>query len=321
MKSFRLLALTAAVLLSFAVAAVAAPVCSKKVNSFDFVVDKMKQDKIEVAKIALKRVNAAIPALDFKGGLHTIAPNGTVIEQGPWNRAAMDSGINTLRSGFATFGRMTNMGDGLQTYEPFLGSMERSAALILVTDGDNNRGMDLVEVARQVYATQRNMVIHVISLADTPQGEATVKAIAGMNPASVLVRAEDLATSDAEVERFVLAVFCQEETVIVLRGVNFAFDSYALDSKAMGILDEAAGLIKSKPNTKIVLTGWTDSRGTDAYNAKLSKNRAEAVKGYLAKQGVPASRMTAIGKGKSFKYSNDSEEGRYMNRRTEISFD
>ena len=84
-----------------------------------------------------------------------------------------------------------------------------------------------------------------------------------MNPASVLVRAEDLATSDAEVERFVLAVFCQEETVIVLRGVNFAFDSYALDSKAMGILDEAAGLIKSKPNTKIVLTGWTDSRGTD----------------------------------------------------------
>ena len=213
------------------------------------------------------------------------------------------------------------MGDGLQTYEPFLSSMECSAALILVTDGDNNRGMDLVEVARQVYATQRNMVIHVISLADTPQGEATVKAIAGMNPASVLVRAEDLATSDAEVERFVLAVFCQEETVIVLRGVNFAFDSYALDSKAMGILDEAAGLIKSKPNTKIVLTGWTDSRGTDAYNAKLSKNRAEAVKGYLAKQGVPASRMTAIGKGKSFKYSNDSEEGRYMNRRTEISFD
>ena len=274
-----------------------------------------------MAKIALKRVNAAIPALDFKGGLHTIAPNGTVIEQGPWNRAAMDSGINTLRSGFATFGRMTNMGDGLQAYEPFLSSMERSATLILVTDGDNNRGMDLVEVARQVYATQRNMVIHVISLADTPQGEATVKAIAGMNPASVLVRAEDLATSDAEVERFVLAVFCQEETVIVLRGVNFAFDSYALDSKAMGILDEAAGLIKSKPNTKIVLTGWTDSRGTDAYNAKLSKNRAEAVKGYLAKQGVPASRMTAIGKGKSFKYSNDSEEGRYMNRRTEISFD
>lgn len=77
---------------------------------------------------------------------------------------------------------MTNMATACRAYEPFLSSMERSAALILVTDGDNNRGMDLVEVARQVYATQRNMVIHVISLADTPQGEATVKAIAGHEP-------------------------------------------------------------------------------------------------------------------------------------------
>ena len=52
-----------------------------------------------------------------------------------------------------------------------------------------------------------------------------------------------------------LAVFCQEETGwIVLRGVNFAFDSAALNDKAKGILDEAAGLIKSGLNTKIVLT-------------------------------------------------------------------
>ena len=113
MKSFRLLALTAAVLLSFAVAAVAAPVCSKKVNSFDFVVDysgsmmmkndKMKQDKIEVAKIALKRVNAAIPALDFKGGLHTIAPNGTIIEQGTHEELLAENGpyADLYRSQFA----------------------------------------------------------------------------------------------------------------------------------------------------------------------------------------------------------------------------
>ena len=71
-----------------------------------------------------------------------------------------------------------------------------------------------------------------------------------MNPASVLVRAEDLVPATPKWERFVLAVFCQEETVIVLRGVNFAFDSYALDSKAMGILDEAAGLIKSSPTPR-----------------------------------------------------------------------
>lgn len=213
------------------------------------------------------------------------------------------------------------MGNGPQVYEPFLSSMKRDAALILVTDGDNNRGTDLVEVARQLYASQRNLVVHIISLADTKNGEATIKQIAALNPNSIVVRGEELATSDAAVERFVLAVFCQDEDVIVLRGVHFAFNSYALDGKAMGILNEAAGLIKSNPNKRVILSGWTDWIGSDAYNMKLSQERANSVKNYLVKQGIPASRMTSIGRGKSFKYNNKTDEGRAMNRRTEISFE
>lgn len=331
MKSFRLLVLTAALVLSYAVAAVAAPACNKKIDSFDFVVDysgsmmmqnkQLKQDKIVVAKNVLQRVNAAIPALDYNGGLHTISPNGVIIAQGPWDRNAMSAGIDKLRTGFQIFGRMTSMGNGLQAYEPFISSMKRDAALILVTDGDNNRGLDLVEVARQMYASQRNLVIHIVSFADTPNGEQIIKQVAAMNPGTIVVRGEELATSDAAVERFVLSVFCQDEDVIVLRGVHFAFDSYALDSRAMGILNEAAGLIKNTPNKRVILTGWTDWIGTDAYNMKLSQERANSVKNYLAKQGIPASRMTAIGRGKSYKYDNKTEEGRAMNRRTEVSFE
>lgn len=331
MKSFRLLVLAAALVLSYAVAAVAAPVCNKKIDSFDFVVDysgsmmmqnkQLKQDKIVVAKNVLQRVNAAIPALDYNGGLHTISPNGVIIAQGPWDRNAMSAGIDKLRTGFQIFGRMTSMGNGLQAYEPFISSMKRDAALILVTDGDNNRGLDLVEVARQMYASQRNLVIHIVSFADTPNGEQIIKQIAAMNPGTIVVRGEELATSDVAVERFVLSVFCQDEDVIVLRGVHFAFDSYALDSRAMGILNEAAGLIKNTPNKRVILTGWTDWIGTDAYNMKLSQERANSVKNYLVKQGIPASRMTAIGRGKSYKYNNKTEEGRAMNRRTEVSFE
>ena len=199
--------------------------------------------------------------------------------------------------------------------------MKRDAALILVTDGDNNRGTDLVQVVSQMYASQRNLVVHVISLADTPNGEANIKKIAALNSNAVVVRAEELATSDAAVERFVLSVFCKDEDVIVLRGVHFAFNSYALDGKAMGILNEAANLIKNNPNKRVVLSGWTDFVGSDAYNMKLSQERASSVKNYLVKQGIPASRMTAIGRGKSFKYDNKTDEGRAMNRRTEVSFE
>lgn len=334
MKSLRFLVLAAALVLGYAVAAAAAPVdCSKKIESFDFVVDysgsmmmsyaPLKKDKVIAAKEILHRINATIPAKEFNGGLHTISPNGTLYAQGAWDRAAMDKAINKLKSSFNVVGRTTYMGDSLSKYEAFLSSLKRDTAIILFTDGDNNAGSDFVETARQVYATQSNLVIHIVSFADTKTGEANVKAVAAMNPASVLVKAEDLAKSDAEVERFVTAVFCGEAqpAVLVLRGVNFAYDSYALDAKAQGILDEAAAIIKENSGKKVVLVGWTDSRGSDSYNAKLSQNRANSVKSYLASQGVPASRMIALGKGKSYKYDNSNDEGRYMNRRTEICFE
>ena len=333
MKSLRTLALAAALVLSYAVAAMAAaPACNKKINSFDFVVDysgsmmmnnaQLGQDKIVVAKNVLQRVNAAIPALDFNGGLHTITPNGVIIPQGPWNRDAMNAGLEKLRTGFQIFGRMTGMGDGLQADEPFISSMPAKAALILVTDGDNNTGASLVDVARQLYANQRDLVIHIISLADNARGEAIIKEVAALNPDSIVVRGEELATSDAAVERFVLSVFCQDEEVMVLRAVNFAFNSYALDNKAKSILDDVViPYIQAHPNEKVILTGWTDYIGTDAYNMVLSQNRANSVKKYLEEHGIPASRMTAIGRGKSFKYDNHTEEGRYLNRRVEISFD
>ena len=333
MKSLRILALATALLMSFSVAAFAAgTTCTKKVDSFDFVVDnsgsmnmknkQLKMDKILVAKQALLNVNAAIPALDYYGGLHTISPNGTLIEQGLWDRASMANALGKLKSSNKIFGQMTYMGNGMQGYEPFIAAMKRPAAFILATDGDNNRGADLVATLSAMYAAHRDVVVHIISLADTPEGEAIIKNIAALNPATIVVRGEDLATSEAAAADFAMKVFCAEgqQEVIVLRGVNFAFDSSELDSRAMGILNEAAAMVKEQSNTRVVLTGYTDSKGSDAYNAKLSQRRAVSVKNYLATQGVPASRMTAIGNGKSFKYDNNTEDGAYMNRRTELSF-
>jgi OOP family OmpA-OmpF porin len=109
------------------------------------------------------------------------------------------------------------------------------------------------------------------------------------------------------------------EDALVLHGVNFAFNSYALDAKAQGVLDEAAAALKGK-KVNITLEGWTDSIGSDAYNKKLSQNRANAVKAYLVEQGVAASSINAVGMGKSFKFDNATEEGRYLNRRVEFIF-
>ena len=324
---------TAALVLGGAFAATAAPVtsCSKKVESVDFVVDysgsmmmgyaKLKKVKVEVAKSLLISINDKMPALNYDAGLHTVAPASTIVPQGPWDRAAMARGIVKLRSNLDIVGRMTPMGDGVKAHTNLFSGMKRKAAVILFTDGDNNRGIDPVAEVQQIYQTQRDIVFHVVSFADNKNGKATLDRIAALNKDTIYVDAFELASNEAALDKFVKGVFCAEDEVIVLRGVNFAFDSYALDSKAMGILNEAAALIKSKPGKPVTLQGWTDYIGSDAYNAKLSQRRADSVKSYLVQQGVSASRITAVGKGKSYKYDNKTEDGRYMNRRTEVSTD
>jgi outer membrane protein OmpA-like peptidoglycan-associated protein len=65
-------------------------------------------------------------------------------------------------------------------------------------------------------------------------------------------------------------------------------------------LDEIARALVDNPDVRNVrITGYTDRLGTDAYNQKLSEKRAEAVKNYLVSRGVPASRLSAIGKGEA----------------------
>jgi OOP family OmpA-OmpF porin len=304
--------------------------CVKQVESFDFIVDysgsmmmaypKMKKVKTEVAKSLMLGINNKIPYLDCNGGLHSLAPASTLVPHGAWDRAAMAKGIAKIRSNLDIVGRMTTMGDGFKAHEGMLAKMQRKAAVILFSDGDNNRGLDLVAEVQNIYQAQRDLVVHVVSFADTKAGKATLDRVAALNRDTVYVEACELATNEAALDKFVREVFCAEDEVIVLRGVNFAFDSHALDDKAMGILNEAATLIKSRPGA-IVLQGWTDYIGTDEYNAQLSQRRADSVKNYLIKQGVPADRLSAVGKGKSFKYDNSTEEGRYMNRRTEVLTD
>lgn len=107
---------------------------------------------------------------------------------------------------------------------------------------------------------------------------------------------------------------------LVLEGVNFDFDKATLRQEDIGSLDNDVATLKSWGDVDIEVAGHTDSMGSDAYNMKLSQQRAEAVRNFLISRGVAADRLTAKGYGESQPVAdNATEEGRFKNRRVELA--
>ena len=109
--------------------------------------------------------------------------------------------------------------------------------------------------------------------------------------------------------------------VIVLKGINFAFDSSALTPESKKILDEDQRIsrLMGEPNIRVEVAGHTDSVGSEAYNQKLSERRAQAVVDYLVARGVDPKRLKAVGYGKDKPMaSNATDAGRAENRRVEL---
>ena len=106
---------------------------------------------------------------------------------------------------------------------------------------------------------------------------------------------------------------------IILKNIFFDFDKATLRPESTNELERLTKLLNDVPTLKIEISGHTDSKGADAYNKTLSNNRAKAVVDYLIGKGIAADRLTSIGYGEEQPIAtNDTEEGRQLNRRTEF---
>ena len=79
--------------------------------------------------------------------------------------------------------------------------------------------------------------------------------------------------------------------------IYFAFNSIGIKQSELSKLNGILRTLKENPNMKVTVTGWCDTKGSVAVNKRISRQRAEAVKTWLVKNGIEASRITAIGNG------------------------
>lgn len=103
-------------------------------------------------------------------------------------------------------------------------------------------------------------------------------------------------------------------------GLLFDFDSYALRSATKENLLKLANTLNKYDDTDVMVLGHTDNTGSAEYNLKLSEQRASAVESYLSSKEVLSRRLKPDGLGESDPIeTNDSETGRQLNRRVELT--
>lgn len=127
--------------------------------------------------------------------------------------------------------------------------------------------------------------------------------------------AEEQRNNDIEIQRL------KDETlkIDISSEVSFDFGSAAIKPAFRGTLDKVADVLKRYDRSIVHVVGHTDSVGSEAYNQRLSEQRAQSVVDYLASVGVARDRLRAEGRGETEpRDSNATEAGRQLNRRVEV---
>lgn len=107
---------------------------------------------------------------------------------------------------------------------------------------------------------------------------------------------------------------------LLLKNMFFATDKTDILELSEQDLQTLYKFLSENPKIRILITGHTDSQGSDSYNQKLSEGRAASVKAEMVKRGIDADRMETDGKGESEPIdTNDTEEGRQNNRRVQVT--
>ena len=292
--------------------------------------DYQDRPKVHTAQDLAASFNSTVPPLDFQAGLVTFGnSSGRCFGQGTANAAY---GLTSYKpADFATAlgslecaGGTTPMTDGIDTTTELLSAETGMTAVILISDFQWVNAGSVMSAASQLKAQHANkLCLHTIKVGDNTTGDALIASLNEVAGCDSAVQAGDIASTDAMANYVteVLLAPLEYEQHAVSASALFDFDKAILKEQGKAELHNLDEYIKSKALqvADINVIGHTDSMGSAEYNQGLSERRAMAVKEYMVSEGIDASIIDVSGKGESAPVaSNDTDEGRALNRRVEI---
>ena len=303
------------------------------------------QKKVDLAKQIYEARTARLPDLDWNAGLYLYTPWKSFYEMQPFNKEAFIEALDQLAAyqpSMSYKNQPTPLGNAIKNLDPILAKLSGSTAVFIFSDGQFTLSQPKiwpVPAAKEI-ASKYDVCFYIISSAQTPKSEKLVNDLASVNTCS-RVYTFDAVLSRPEYTTSALYMVRDKaiiETELVSKVVGVELDNILFDFNSADIrpdyhdeLDALAKFLAENPESYVVIEGFTDSIGDPTYNLDLSRRRAESVKNYLMQKeifsageanisAVAEKRLVTLWHGKELPVaSNDTAEGRQLNRRVRIT--
>ena len=282
--------------------------------------------RLEASQIILRQSNASLPPLKWQAGLYPHWKGGLWLHGSPmafkpsyrlqnYEQEAFSLAIEQLP---VTPQSPPMLQTGLMKLEHLLGLPGRTE-LFLFSDGKDSTFEGLephpLEQARKLAASH-DICFNIISSAVEEQARLLLEQIAAVNSCSQVIDFDTV----FERPEHLLGKLYMDTAANGFGNVLFDFDKSDIRPEFIAQLDRLGHLLRAHPTLYLVLSGFTDSIGTEAYNIKLSQRRAESVRTYLEQNfGINRDTMLLYWYGYANPVAtNDTAEGRQQNRRVTI---
>jgi OmpA-OmpF porin, OOP family len=266
------------------------------------------------------------------------------------------AGLGSAIDGVTHAGGTTPLGSAIAGAHEDLQAVSGKTALIIITDGKDLLHNPQTEIEAMAADLGDRLCVYTIQIGDDPASAKSLEKLTTATGCGFASTADSL-TSGSNMANFVEKVFLSPAPIPVaepepfvdsdgdgvpdhldkcpgtpkgatvdaegcwiIGTIHFDFDEAEIMPDALPVLNEISDVMQKNPGLNMNINGFTDNIGTLEYNQRLSERRAEAAKKYLVDQGIDSNRFTING----FSYtmpvsSNETEEGRRMNRRVEFA--